>query len=81
MMEMLTGGAAVGDYDNDGWEDIYFTVHDGRGVLYRNMGKTISPKVINWKVLENSYSKVIGKSHYYSLNIRPKLHLNLENRI
>ena len=56
-MEMITGGAAVGDYDNDGWEDIYFTVHDGRGVLYRNMGKIISPKVITRKILENTLHK------------------------
>ena len=28
-------GAAVGDYDNDGWEDLYVTYLDG-GVLYRN---------------------------------------------
>jgi enediyne biosynthesis protein E4 len=28
-------GVAVGDYDNDGWEDLYITYLDG-GVLYRN---------------------------------------------
>ncbi len=28
-------GVAVGDYDNDGWEDIYITYLDG-GVLYHN---------------------------------------------
>jgi hypothetical protein len=28
-------GVAVGDYDNDGWEDIYLTYIDG-GVLYHN---------------------------------------------
>jgi hypothetical protein len=28
-------GAAVGDYDNDGWEDLYITYLDG-GVLYHN---------------------------------------------
>lgn len=28
-------GAAVGDYDNDGWEDLYVTYLDG-GVLYHN---------------------------------------------
>jgi enediyne biosynthesis protein E4 len=28
-------GVAVGDYDNDGWEDLYVTYLDG-GVLYRN---------------------------------------------
>ena len=30
-------GVAVGDYDNDGWEDVYITYLDG-GVLYRNNG-------------------------------------------
>jgi hypothetical protein len=30
-------GAAIGDYDNDGWEDIYITYLDG-GALYRNNG-------------------------------------------
>jgi hypothetical protein len=30
-------GAAVGDYDNDGWEDLYVTYLDG-AVLYRNNG-------------------------------------------
>ena len=36
--EHVTGGAAVGDYDGDGMEDIYFTVFHGRSVLYRNKG-------------------------------------------
>jgi hypothetical protein len=30
-------GAAVGDYDNDGWDDLYITYLDG-AVLYRNNG-------------------------------------------
>ena len=30
-------GVAVGDYDNDGWEDVYITYLDG-GALYRNNG-------------------------------------------
>ena len=30
-------GVAVGDYDNDGWEDVYITYFDG-GVLYHNNG-------------------------------------------
>ena len=37
--EHVTGGAAVGDYDGDGMEDIYFTVFDERSVLYRNNGE------------------------------------------
>ncbi|HTQ60889.1 MAG TPA: CRTAC1 family protein [Candidatus Solibacter sp.] len=30
-------GACVGDYDNDGWEDLYVTYY-GKNVLYRNNG-------------------------------------------
>ena len=37
--EHLTGGAAVGDYDGDGLEDIYFTVSHDSSVLYRNNGE------------------------------------------
>ena len=34
----MTGGAAAGDYDNDGWTDLYFTRLDAADVLYRNLG-------------------------------------------
>jgi hypothetical protein len=34
----ITGGAAVGDYDGDGWDDLYVTVLTGQDVLYRNLG-------------------------------------------
>ena len=37
--EQATGGAAVGDYDGDGMEDIYFTVFDDRSILYKNNGE------------------------------------------
>jgi hypothetical protein len=33
-----SGGAAAGDYDNDGWVDLYVTRLNGRDLLYRNMG-------------------------------------------
>ena len=32
------GGAAVFDYDNDGWEDLYITGGNAQDVLYRNNG-------------------------------------------
>uniref|UniRef100_V9GVG1 Peroxinectin n=1 Tax=Hydra vulgaris TaxID=6087 RepID=V9GVG1_HYDVU len=38
LMEMLTGGAAVGDYDNDGFQDVFYTIATEPSVLYRNNG-------------------------------------------
>jgi hypothetical protein len=36
--EFLTGGAAAGDFDNDGWVDLYITRHYAPDILYRNNG-------------------------------------------
>lgn len=36
--ERLTGAAAVGDYDRDGWPDVYLTRMDGPDLLMRNRG-------------------------------------------
>ncbi len=36
--ERMTGAVAVGDYDGDGLDDLYFTVLDGRDRLFRNLG-------------------------------------------
>jgi hypothetical protein len=33
-----TGGAAAGDFDNDGWVDLYVTRLNARDLLYKNMG-------------------------------------------
>ncbi|MDZ4656126.1 MAG: FG-GAP-like repeat-containing protein [Bythopirellula sp.] len=33
-----TGGAAAGDYDNDGWVDLFVTRLNARPLLYRNLG-------------------------------------------
>ena len=33
-----TGGAAAGDYDNDGWVDLFVTRLDAPGILFRNRG-------------------------------------------
>lgn len=34
----MTGGAAAGDYDGDGWIDLFLGQTDGPPVLYRNLG-------------------------------------------
>lgn len=34
----MTGGAAVGDVDGDGWPDLFVTMLEGRDYLYRNRG-------------------------------------------
>jgi O-glycosyl hydrolase len=36
--QAMTGGAAAGDFDNDGRVDLFFTRVDGTDVLYRNTG-------------------------------------------
>lgn len=38
-----SGGAAVGDYDNDGWLDLFVTRLDGKDILYRNQGGETPP--------------------------------------
>jgi hypothetical protein len=35
---MNGSGVAAGDYDNDGWCDLYFCAVDGTNALYRNLG-------------------------------------------
>jgi len=34
----MSGGAAAGDFDGDGWVDLYVTRIDGPDILYRNQG-------------------------------------------
>jgi enediyne biosynthesis protein E4 len=34
----MTGGAAAGDFDNDGWVDLFVTRLDAPDILYRNKG-------------------------------------------
>ncbi|MEM7226511.1 MAG: FG-GAP-like repeat-containing protein [Pseudomonadota bacterium] len=35
---IMSGGAAAGDFDGDGYVDLYFTLLDGSDILYRNLG-------------------------------------------
>ena len=35
---MQGGGVAAGDFDGDGWCDLYFCNIEGRNTLYRNVG-------------------------------------------
>ena len=51
-------GIAVGDYDRDGWPDIFLCSIDGNSVLYKNNG--------NWTFVEATYSsglKELGRRH------------------
>jgi hypothetical protein len=34
----MSGGAAAGDYDNDGWVDLYYTRIGAPNCLFRNLG-------------------------------------------
>lgn len=36
--KILTGGATVGDFDGDGWDDLFVARLDGTDILYRNRG-------------------------------------------
>jgi len=37
-MDTEDGGATWGDFDGDGWLDLYVSNHEGRNTLYRNLG-------------------------------------------
>ena len=37
-VEIMTGGAAVADYDGDGWPDLFVTRIDNTDILFRNQG-------------------------------------------
>ncbi|MEC7583926.1 MAG: VCBS repeat-containing protein, partial [Planctomycetota bacterium] len=47
----LSTGQAWGDYDRDGWIDLYVTDQDGENVLYRNQGDgTFQPSPVSAQV-------------------------------
>lgn len=38
MVEIMSGGAAAGDFDNDGWTDLFYPRMDNHSLLFRNRG-------------------------------------------
>ena len=60
--EHLTGGAAVGDYDNDGFIDIYFTVFHSRSVLYRNNGMLSCHVIVIILLIATFFTQVLAIS-------------------
>jgi len=55
----MTGGAAAGDFDGDGWVDLYFTRFDDTDVLYRNLGNG---------TFQDVTSSVFGSGHLSDVN-------------
>ncbi len=43
----MSGGAAAGDFDDDGWVDLFVSVLDGPDILYRNLGGSFAPVATN----------------------------------
>ncbi|MGK0237333.1 MAG: hypothetical protein ACI92G_000792 [Candidatus Pelagisphaera sp.] len=42
--ENFSGSAAAGDYDGDGWVDLFVTRLDDTDILFRNLGGELGPK-------------------------------------
>lgn len=57
----LTGGVAVGDYDGDGWPDLYVLGGDiGQSLLFRNLGNGSFSDVTTTVGLNNVSGRVAG---------------------
>ena len=41
VIDLLSAAVVAGDYNNDGYVDLYFTVHSGPSRLYRNKGEVV----------------------------------------
>jgi len=55
---MQGSGVALGDFDGDGWCDIYFCAIDGTNALYRNLG--------NWKFEDVTAAAGVGGAGWHS---------------
>jgi hypothetical protein len=55
---MQGAGVALGDFDGDGWCDIYFCAIDGTNALYRNLG--------NWKFEDVTALAGVGCPRWHS---------------
>src|SRR5439155_13179442 len=55
---MQGAGVALGDFDGDGWCDIYLCAIDGANALYRNLG--------NWKFEDVTTSAGVGGGGWHS---------------
>ncbi len=59
---LYTGGAAAGDFDNDGWVDLYVTRMDGPDILFRNLG----PDPVDGVVRFEDVSEQAGITHNFA---------------
>ncbi len=55
---MIGSGVAIGDYNNDGWPDLYFARLNGDNVLYKNLG--------DWKFEDVTVEAGVGSPGEYS---------------
>lgn len=57
----FTGGAAAGDFDGDGWVDIYYTRYDANDMLFRNLGNgTFEDVAEDAGIVRGDYSNGAG---------------------
>ncbi len=58
---VMAGGAAAGDFDNDGWIDLFVTRFDGNDILYKNNGDgTFVDVTANSKISQAMFSSGAG---------------------
>jgi len=66
----MTGGAAAGDFDGDGWVDLYFTRFDSSDILYRNLGNG---------TFQDVTSTSFGNNHLGSVNTNGAVWGDIDN--